>query len=235
MKSNKTIKIDDSLIRGSVREALGTSRKPLPEAYVTQAKSYALPTEMLSDKNKKVNQDVLNSIVDFTNRVSAELDTVDRLEANMYNSRFRSLKVDESYLVNNSFLTALCFDNISDMSSTVSMDSLVFMRLERDFGTFDAWQEDFIACALSSRDGYVMTVYSNFLRRYINLVVDEGNQGILASSIPTIVLKCSPGTYFRDYLGDRKSYIFAMMKELNWDVIESRFKKADKVAEIMQK
>jgi len=235
MKSNKAIKIDDSLIRGSVREVLNTARELLPEAYVTQAKPYELRTEMLSEKNKKANLDILNSIIDFSNGVSAELDTVDRAEANIYNSRFRSLKVDESYLVNSSFLTALHFGNISDMSSTIGMDSLAFMRLERDFDTFDAWQQDFIACAMSSRDGYVVTAYSNFLRRYISFIVDDGNRGILASSIPVIVLKCTSGMYFRDYLGDRKSYIFAMMKELNWDAIEDRFKKADKVAEIMQK
>ena len=38
------------------------------------------------------------------------------------------------------------FENISDLNSTVSVDSLSYMRLARDFGTFDDWQKDFIAC-----------------------------------------------------------------------------------------
>jgi len=228
----------EKLIRGPIRQVLSTAIKPptvLEEAYVTQAKSYALATEMLTDKNKRANQEILENLVTTTNKVSAELDVAKREDANDLSSEYRSLKLDESYNVNNSFLMAMHFENISDMSSTINMDSLVFMRLERDFGTFDAWQQDFIACAMSSRNGYVVTAYSCFLRRYINMCVDEGNQNILASSIPVIVLDCTATAYFRDYLTDRRAYIFAMMKELNWDTIESRFKKSDKVAEIMKK
>ena len=148
----------------------------------------------------------------------------------MYNSRFRSLKVDESYLVNNSFLTALCFDNISDMSSTVSMDSLVFMRLERDFGTFDAWQKDFIACCLSSRDGYAICGYSLFLKRYMNFIIDNEAKNVPVGVIPIIVLEVDSTTYTKDYLHDRKSYVMAMMKEFNWERIEARVKRSERIA-----
>jgi len=237
MKLND-LKDIDKLIRGPVREVLSAALPQSPtldEAYVTQTKTYNLPTEMLSDKNKVANLEILDGLVDTTNRVSAELDVAKRQEANSDSSEFRSLKLDEAYNVNNSFLMAMHFENISDMSSTVSMDSLAFMRLERDFGTFDEWQQDFIACAMSSRAGFAATVYSNFLQRYINLCIDDGNRNILASCIPVIVLNCNTTSYFRDYLNDRKSYIFAMMKELDWDKIESRIKKADKVAEIMKK
>ena len=33
--------------------------------------------------------------------------------------------------------------------------------------------------------------------------------------------------YYRDYLNDAKSYTIAMMKELNWNVIDRRFKRVD--------
>ena len=39
---------------------------------------------------------------------------------------------------------------------------------------------------------------------------------------PAIVLDCSDRSYYRDYLNDRKTYVRAMMKELDWDVIEGR-------------
>ena len=52
------------------------------------------------------------------------------------------------------------FDNISDVNSIVMLDSLSYLRIERDFGDFDSWQEDFIACALASRGGWAMMVYS---------------------------------------------------------------------------
>jgi superoxide dismutase len=39
-------------------------------------------------------------------------------------------------------------------------------------------------------------------------------------------------TYFRDYLKDKKNFIYKTMQELNWEVIESRIKRTDKVAKI---
>ena len=38
--------------------------------------------------------------------------------------------------------------------------------------------------------------------------------------------------YYRDYLKDVKTYTYAMMKELDWDVIEKRFRKADQAAKV---
>lgn len=49
--------------------------------------------------------------------------------------------------MNGSYLHELYFANIADSQSRISMDSLSYMRLNRDFGTFDNWQRDFIACA----------------------------------------------------------------------------------------
>jgi superoxide dismutase len=40
--------------------------------------------------------------------------------------------------------------------------------------------------------------------------------------------------YYRDYLKDKKSYVFAMMKELNWDVVENRFKKSERISKSLK-
>ena len=37
--------------------------------------------------------------------------------------------------------------------------------------------------------------------------------------------------YFRDYLSDKKSYVTAMMRELNWEIIESRFNVVERLIE----
>jgi Fe-Mn family superoxide dismutase len=112
------------------------------------------------------------------------------------------------------------------------MDSLTFLRLERDFGTFDEWQKDFIACCMSSRDGYAITGYSIFLKRYMNFIIDNESKNVPIGVLPIIVLEVDAMVYMRDYLNDRKSYVLAMMKEFNWDRIETRVKRAEKVAKV---
>jgi Fe-Mn family superoxide dismutase len=115
------------------------------------------------------------------------------------------------------------------------MDSLAYMRLARDFGTFDDWQIDFVACALSARNGWAVTVYNCFLDRFMNVVIDLHNINIPLNCYPVIVLDMWEHAYFRDYLSDKQKYVFAMMKELNWEVIEDRVSRADKLARLFNK
>jgi len=226
----------DRDIRSTIRQSLGLSgegqERSLNEAYVVEPKSYSFRTEFLSDKTKKARIDDFNESVKCLNSVAARLDTADREGASSKSSDFRALKADETRCINDSFLRSKYFDNIDDPRSQITMDTLTFMRLERDWGTFDAWQKDFIACGMSARSGYAVTAYNMMLRRYMNLVVDEGG-AVPVGTFPVIVLDVSEGAYYRDYLGDRKTYIIAMMKELNWDVIEDRIKKSERIAKVL--
>jgi len=206
----------------------------LKEAYVTVAKKFDLRTDLLSESTKKAQQQELEAFVEALNKVSAQLDGADRDAANNKSSDFRSLKEDEVHCMNAAFLRALYLENISDLDSRITMDSLSFIRLERDFGTFDAWQKDFIACCMSSRDGYAITGYSIFLKRYINCVIDTESLNVTVGLIPVVALDVAEGAYYKDYLGDRKRYVINMMKQFNWDRIEERIQSAEKVAKVYQ-
>ena len=205
----------------------------LSEAYVAEAGKFNLGTELLSQKTKKAHQELLEGYVKELNDISAKLDGVDKSDANLNNSQFRSLKIDETYNHNAAFLHGMYFENISDLNSTVTVDSLAYMRLARDFGTFDKWQEDFVACCLSARNGWGVTFYNPQLRRYMNTVIDLHSDSVMIGLMPIIVMDCWEHSYYRDYLKDRKTYVYGMMKELNWSVIEDRVKKADKIAKIL--
>jgi len=222
-----------SELKKTIRDSLGLNDKKLNEAYVVQAQKYRLPTELLSEKNKAAHQELMENYVKSLNEVSARLDSVDKDEANLNYSEFRSLKIDEVYNLNAAFLHAMFFENVSDVNSVITMDSMAFMRLERDFGSFENWQKDFIACGLSARNGWVVTVYNSFLRRYMNVVVDLHHQNIPFGSFVCIVVDCWEHSYYKDYLKDRKTYLYAMMKELNWKTIENRFNKAEKINKVI--
>ncbi len=218
-------------VRNEIKKSLGDK---INEAYVTQAKRYEVNTELLSEKTKDSHQDILEAHVKKLNEVSAFLDTAERELADINNSKLRSLKEDEVYNLNASFLHAYYFENIGDQNSVINMDSIAFMRLERDFGSFDEWQKDFIACALSSRNGWAVTVYNFFLNRYMNVVVNLHSDGVPFACYPVVVLDCWEHAYFRDYLGDKRSYVFAMMKELKWSRIEERIKKVESMSKAKQ-
>ena len=223
MKVNLKELVNVDELRRKVSKEIG-----LNESYVVQAPPVKMATELMSAKSKKILQDMIDMYAEELNYVSAKLDSASRDLAMPNASNYVALKAQEGRLLQLNFLLGLHITNISDVQSVLTMDSLIFMRIERDFGTFDAWQKDFIACAMGS-GCFAVTAYNLELRRYMNLIVDDLH-ALPPSIIPVISLSVMPELYVRDYLNDRKSYVFAMMKELKWDSIESRVKRAETAA-----
>ena len=126
MADKPTNKFTHDQLMKNLRESLGLPERPiaesatteaqlLEEAYVIEAKAYDLSTEMLSAKNKRAHQELLEGYVDTVNKISAKLDGSNREEANSNDSEYRSLKIDETYNLNAAFLHGMFFENISDL------------------------------------------------------------------------------------------------------------------------
>jgi Fe-Mn family superoxide dismutase len=226
--------IKNSDIKKIIESTLGTESTSIQEALVAQQKTFNLATEFQSAATKKAHEGLYQGYLEAFNRISAELDSVDRSEVRSNGSTYRSLRQDETYNMNAVYLHELYFANISDVVSTISMDTLAFMRLSRDFGDFDRWQTDFIACCLASRCGWAMTYYNIFTQTYMNTFIDLHSQQVPVGCIPIIVMDVWQHAYYRDYLSDVKTFTYAMMKELNWGVIEERIKRAEKVAQALK-
>lgn len=225
---------DDKMLQEIVAASLPKGEKILGEAYVAQPKQYPLVTEMLSTQAKEAHLKLYESYIDRLSRTSMKIDSANKLEANAQSSVYRELKQDEAFLHNSVWLHELYFANCFDPSSEIFMDTLAYMRLQRDYGTFETWQADFLACSQSTRDGWVICGYSMFLRRFVNTFVDGNSSDVMMGIIPMVVVDVHEHAYFRDYLDDKKSYVIAMMQELNWDVIEGRFNKAESINEAIK-
>ena len=228
-------KFTDKDLEKIVKESLKTSStEVIEESYVAQAKQFRLQTEFLSDANKDNHIELYDQYVKDFNRISAELDSVSRDSVSSNHSDYRSLKIDETYNLNAAYLHELYFSNISDLHSEIAMDSLSYMRLSRDFGSFDAWQKDFIASCMASRCGWAITYYNMYLQSFMNCPIDLHSLNVPVGSYPIIVMDVWQHAYYRDYLKDVKTYVYAMMKQLNWSVIEQRIEKAEKISKALR-
>ena len=212
-------------LKEQIRKDLGL--ESVQESYVTEPKVFDLSTELLTAKQKDAHAEIYQDFSEKLNTISAELDVADRDGANPNYCGFRCLKIDEVRNLNASYLHAYHFGNISDVKSVVTMDSMAFLRLERDFGGFDDWQKDFLSCAMRSRSGFAVTVYSRVLERYLNVCIDDDMSGMPIGSTAIISVCVFDGFYTRDYIGNKETYVRAMMKEINWETVESRIKKVE--------
>lgn len=223
----------DGIIKKAIREEVP---RILPESYVAEPKPYKQVSEFASQKTKDGHHELYQGYVETLNRVSAELGSADRDAGavNSNHSSFRSLKLDEAYNLNATWLHELFFANCFDPHSEVYMDSMAYMRLERDFGTFDDWQRDFMACALSAGEGWAVCGYHMFLKRYVNMVVSHHSGDIMMGVYPVFVVDMWAHSYHRDYLNDKRSYLVSRMREIDWNVVEERFAKAEAMAEALK-
>ena len=167
-------------IKDFIKSELGV----ISEAYVAQQKQFDIKTDFLSDANVANHIKLYKGYLDSFNEISAKLDTADRSSSNSNNSDYRSLKIDETYNLNGAYLHELYFANMSDNNSQINMDMLAYMRLNRDFGTFDDWQKDFIACGLSSRCGWVVTYLNTYTQSYVNTFIDLHSENVPVGMYP---------------------------------------------------
>ena len=223
-------------IKNIIDETLGLepNNSGVNESFVAMPKVYNQNTDMTSPQTRAAHREIYEQYIDSFNGVSAQLDAPGLLEKlNPDNSRFRSLKQNETHTLNSVWLHELYFANSSDTNSEILMESLAFMRLQRDFGSFDEWQKDFIACALVTGTGWAVTGYNFFLKRFHNFFIDENAINVPIGVYPVIVLDMWEHAS-RDYLNKRKEYVFGQMKELNWSVIEERFKRIELLTKVMR-
>ena len=220
-------------LKQTLRDELGLSqRTSLVESFVAQPKQFTNTSSALNDSTFSDHISLYEGYIRSFNATSAQLDTANREDANP-TSQFRSLKRDETYLLNAIYLHELFFANVGDKSSMLHTDSIPYIRLSRDFGEFDSWSDDFIACALSAREGWVVTCLNMFLKRYVNVIVDGHDSGIPLGCMPVLVIDM--WTHSRkDFKNAPDAYVRAMMSELNWRTIESRFVRAEHVVDALK-
>jgi Fe-Mn family superoxide dismutase len=220
---NETLKINSS-----------DGKEVISESLVANVKQFNMNTEYLSDANKNNHIQLYKGYVESFNEISAELDAVDKSAVNSNNSSYRSLKIDETYNMNAIYLHELYFANVNDPNSKITMDSLAYMRLARDFGSFDDWQKDFIACCKAARCGWAVTYYNFYTQIFMNTIIDLHSENVPAGGYPVIVMDVWQHAYYKDYLKDVKTYVVAMMKQFNWNVINKRFEKADNIVKALR-
>lgn len=226
-------KFKDELFNEADR-ATRTVAQTLKEAYVPARKTYAMTSDSLGEATKAAHEGLYRHEVEVLTRVSAELDGIDRLSVDASHSVYRSTKRDEIRCLNAVYLHELYFSNCFDPNSELFLDALTYMRLARDWGTFEAWQADFIACAMSSRDGWVSCGYSLYLKKLINVFVDGHDVGIPIGFVPLLVIDLFEHAYYRDFGPERRDYVVAMMREIAWDVVEDRVERLEALQEIMR-
>ncbi len=186
--------------------------KPLP---------FALLGGGISDKTNQIHHNKLYAgYVNKRNEIEAALKTSDKTKANATYSAFGELKRQESFAANGMILHEIFFGILGGDGKP---SGRIVDMIAKDFGSFDAWKEDFLACAMTAR-GWVVLAYDHSDGRLHNYVGDAHNQGGIWGAVPVLNCDVYEHAYFIDFGSDRKAYLEAYFKNIDWKAIDEMAK-----------
>ncbi|RUM28041.1 MAG: superoxide dismutase [Aquifex sp.] len=162
----------------------------------------------------------------------ADQNFADRSKANQNYSEYRELKVEETFNYMGVVLHELYFGMLTSGGKGEPSEALK-KKIEEDLGGFDACTNELKAAAIAFR-GWAILGLDIFSGRLVVNGLDAHNVYNLTGLIPIIVIDTYEHAYYVDYKNKRPPYVDAVLKNINWDVVNERFEKAMKAYEALK-
>lgn len=151
------------------------------------------------------------------NEIQSKMETANPAEANATFSMIRELKKEESFAADAVRLHEGYFENLGGNGQC---SGEIRSLIERDFGSYENWETEFKALGVAAR-GWVVLAFDWETRRLHNFLADIHSEAMWNCSM-VMILDVYEHAYFLDYGTNRKGYIEAFMRNVNWDVVNQR-------------
>jgi Fe-Mn family superoxide dismutase len=115
------------------------------------------------------------------------------------------------------------FENLGGKKA-LDMAGKLSKKLAEDFGSYEAWLQDFKGTGAMRGIGWAILYQDNMSGKLINQWINEHDVGHPAGCVPILILDVFEHAYMVDYGLKRADYIEAFLKNVNWTAAESRLK-----------
>jgi superoxide dismutase, Fe-Mn family len=157
-----------------------------------------------------------------TNKMLAILDLMLK-EGKASNPEFAELKRRLGWEFNGMRLHEYYFDSLGGKAS-LNVDGRLGKKLAESFGSIDAWEKDFRATGAMRGIGWAVLYQDSANGRLINFWINEHDVSHPAGCMPILVMDVFEHAFMVDYGLKRADYIDAFFKNIDWKVVEARFK-----------
>lgn len=119
------------------------------------------------------------------------------------------------------------FNSLSGGAHVLSSESKLKNKITEDFGSFDKWLAYFKAIATTRGVGWAMLYFDRKENQLLTAWVDEQHLGQLQDCTLVLALDMWEHSFVFDYQpSGKKQYIEDFFENLNWEIVEENFKKA---------
>jgi len=193
--------------------------KPLPYDYDK--------LDGISEQTNKFHHDThYNGYVVKRNEIMTKLESTDRSVANANYSEFGQLKRQETFNAAGQLLHELFWDVLGGDGKP---SGEVLAHIEKNYGSFDKWVEDFKASAMVAF-GWVVTALDPLDDTIHNFTGDAHNQGGVWGTFPLLAIDVYEHAYYHDQGPARAKYIDAFVKNINWTEVNRRYSLFKKIS-----
>lgn len=121
-------------------------------------------------------------------------------------------------------LHELYFESLIGPAEPLSEKDPLYLAIVKDFGSYAAWQKEWIATGLMRGIGWVILYQDPIQKRLLNVWINEHDLGHLAGASPIFVMDVWEHAYMTQYGLERGKYIQAFLDAVNFKTISQRFK-----------
>ena len=160
------------------------------------------------------------------NTIEAGLATADRSKANGNYSEIGELKRRQTWNHAGALLHDIYWQ-VMGGDGDPAKGPEVLAAINKEFGSFEKWKEDFRATAFSAKlSGWGLLVYDAlYSQRLLNVLVDEHQYGAIWGGVPLISCDVFEHAYYHKDGPGRAAYIDNFITGLHWGRINKRFLK----------
>jgi superoxide dismutase, Fe-Mn family len=115
------------------------------------------------------------------------------------------------------------FENLGGKNKLVK-GAVLGKLLASNFGSVEAWEQDFKATGAMRGIGWVVLYYDEPGCVLFNQWINEHDGGHLAGCRPLLIMDVFEHAYMVDYGLKKADYITAFFKNINWAAVEARLK-----------
>ena len=193
------------------------------------AKNYdrLLGTPGFSDKLLKTHFKLYEGYVAHINKMIAFLEV-----ANVESQEYEEVKRRFAWEFNGMRLHEAYFGNMTNQFEELNTQTDLAQQMTASFGSLKAWEKDFFAVSSMRGIGWAVLAWDPEGKKLFNIWVNEHDTGHLFYSVPLLVNDVFEHAYLADYGIERKNYIDAFMKVIDWKEVEKRFSSVAQLAHV---
>jgi len=193
-----------------------------------EAKAHLKPSGLAGISENQIAQHwkLYEGYVTNSNALRAELEAL-RKDGKVASPAYADRRRRFGFEYNGMVLHEYYFGNLAPSALPMKDGAPLAKALAEQFGSFDAWKEDFLKAGASRSIGWAILYLDPGTGTLNNHFVQLHEEGNVAGFVPVLVMDVWEHAYMVDYgAGGRPDYMKAFSENVNWAVAARRYDEA---------